>query len=652
MFTLSNTTESFKDLILRNSTDTTFISLDLFDTLLLRDVLSPSHVFLIVEKLSGIKGFAKARQQAELLAAKNLGYTFEDIYRHVQSALSLSDSEIARLKQLEIDVERRVIRVNTKLVDLIGEILKEFNGKLILLSDMYLSSKVLKSFLPKNIRWLQNAKIYVSCEHEGSKYSGDLYKKVATAEKVDYKDWVHIGDNKVADINVAKRLGIQTLYIPNPRADFYNKVFEKRHISYLTSLIFGFSINKLVLEESDYWNKVATLVMFPVHFALGWWIVTKINREQPDAVFFLSRDGYIPYHLVENLLTVKRKLKKVPHLEYLYVSRKYLELFYWALVDNKQEFERAYHEKPVLWDDINNQKQTFESSDDAYRFFKGQIPLYKEYLFNRFKDKKQAFLFDVGWRGTPVKLLFQILKEVGIDTSGYKALFLGLLSSAHSSVLKVAQTFSPPNKRLGFHALMNPLMIEFLFSAPHGKFMGFNEDKKPIFQRVPRKHQKIQQILSQKVFSLSDEFYRRYGDLLDSFVPTEILEYLFYWLENPDYEDLYHFSNHTQDIEFLGFHHLVPTVSKEEFKRLSPKKLEELSKNAGWKKTLFIRNTTKEEFYHLINTKKLTLGAKRLEVFDLWLIKRYLMMVPKALRILVTDPLRIFRAFWWRYIKR
>ena len=82
------------------------ISFDIFDTLLKRDVMSPSDVFKIVEidfdkKFNKKSDFAKKRQEAEELARKNSKYdeiSFDEVY----DFLTFSKDEKRLLKQLEL----------------------------------------------------------------------------------------------------------------------------------------------------------------------------------------------------------------------------------------------------------------------------------------------------------------------------------------------------------------------------------------------------------------------------------------------------------------------------------------------------------------------------------------------------------------------
>lgn len=88
------------------------ISFDIFDTLLKRNVPNNSEIFNIIEKKSGVFGFAKKRIEAAHRAenkAINGEATYEEIYAQIDD---ISDKQRNELKQLELDVEKRYLQTN------------------------------------------------------------------------------------------------------------------------------------------------------------------------------------------------------------------------------------------------------------------------------------------------------------------------------------------------------------------------------------------------------------------------------------------------------------------------------------------------------------------------------------------------------------
>ena len=62
-------------------------------------------------------------------------------------------------------------------------------------------------------------KVYVSCEYEKSKATGELYEVVKKDLNIDDKAinnrWIHVGDNEKSDVRMARRAGLAVHHYPN-----------------------------------------------------------------------------------------------------------------------------------------------------------------------------------------------------------------------------------------------------------------------------------------------------------------------------------------------------------------------------------------------------------------------------------------------------
>ena len=88
------------------------ISFDIFDTLLLRPYVKPTDLFLHLEKLEELKGFAQARIEAERKARKTHSHlediTIDEIYNEITDKYKY-------LKQKEMDLEMQVLQPNPEM---------------------------------------------------------------------------------------------------------------------------------------------------------------------------------------------------------------------------------------------------------------------------------------------------------------------------------------------------------------------------------------------------------------------------------------------------------------------------------------------------------------------------------------------------------
>ena len=261
------------------------ISLDIFDTSIFRKVYNPSDLF----KLVGGDKFYTDRINAQKRAT--IKYKNPTIYQIYEF---LPDYDM----QKEIDFEIKYCFANQKILDLYNN----SNDEFIFISDMYLTSDILKNMLEKC--GYKNPKIFVSCEYN-SKKSDKLFKIVEN--KLKRKIDKHYGDNYKVDIIGAKNNNIEGIYMPKLQdaklhtPDISNSILKR--------LLASYEFNGANATERTAYLLTVILTM------LTKWVIT--NRKEGSKIFFLSRDMYIPYIIARDYLKQK-------DVYYLHVSRKSL----------------------------------------------------------------------------------------------------------------------------------------------------------------------------------------------------------------------------------------------------------------------------------------------------------------------------------------
>jgi len=167
------------------------VSVDIFDTLLLRPYLSPRDLFLHIEIDQCLEGFAFARREAELSARKKnpdkQEICYDDIYNEIEARFSSA-------KKIELDWEFMVLQPNPEM-KILWDYALELNKKVIVISDMYHSYEDLSQLLIKN-KFHAFAHLYVSSRYGKTKKKGTLFEQVFHDLHVNPQEFVHIGDNK------------------------------------------------------------------------------------------------------------------------------------------------------------------------------------------------------------------------------------------------------------------------------------------------------------------------------------------------------------------------------------------------------------------------------------------------------------------------
>ena len=197
-------------------------SFDIFDTCLTRLVARPADVFWVLgENVLAHLGNSKPtpdeltdfrlermRAEREARAQKSNGEVLlADIYAEFDW-LEQRGLDRERGMQAEIETEHDLIRPIAAARERIRRA-RESGARIVFISDMYLPSMVIGSWLVESGMAAPEDPVYVSGEMGVSKKSGDLFRRVAEKEGLDFRRWRHLGDHPVSDLAAPRKLGIQ-----------------------------------------------------------------------------------------------------------------------------------------------------------------------------------------------------------------------------------------------------------------------------------------------------------------------------------------------------------------------------------------------------------------------------------------------------------
>lgn len=179
-----------------------YVSFDIFDTLLKRDVPKPIDVFSIVGENHNIKRFKDIRLNAEKKArqiSNNNEITLKDIY----ATISITNADSLLYDEIASEIE--ITCPNLEIMPIYKYCLD--NKKVILISDMYLPRNVIEILLNKNgIIGYQT--LFISNEINKTKADGSLFDYVRKELGIDSTQIMHIGNSFKADyINAKKKDG-------------------------------------------------------------------------------------------------------------------------------------------------------------------------------------------------------------------------------------------------------------------------------------------------------------------------------------------------------------------------------------------------------------------------------------------------------------
>ncbi|MGN8818079.1 hypothetical protein ACTNEN_07115 [Oribacterium sp. HCP28S3_H8] len=265
-----------------------YVSFDIFDTLVKRNVENPTDVFRLMERIVG-KGFADKRIRAEREARKGLvnsgrkEVTMEDIYSYFPA------SERKKLKDLELNTEFQLLIPNRPVIDVYNRCLKE--GKTVFItSDMYWPQETTERLLEK-IGVVSYKRLYLSSSRQAVKSDGSLFTLLVNTEHINSRELIHIGDSKAGDYAEPQKLGVKAIQIPR-----YTKNIKYRGDENYSSLRMNYLntfINNVVPCTNDPYYKFGFAQFGKVLWGYAHWIHDVAKEKGITKLFFLARDGYI-----------------------------------------------------------------------------------------------------------------------------------------------------------------------------------------------------------------------------------------------------------------------------------------------------------------------------------------------------------------------
>ncbi|HBH9243613.1 TPA: hypothetical protein KYC20_004872, partial [Escherichia coli] len=323
------------------------ISYDLFDTLVERDFVEPHELFNLIE--SRVRNelnnknfpFYYVRRQAEIdLRRETRGefeITLDEIYERFPRYFDLTLEQLEKIKNIEIDAEVELVHPKKEMV-------REFYfsqmicESVSIITDIYLSQNVIERILQK-VKISGYNKLLVSAETKTRKHNGTIYpeylKYIRDNFDINAGQALHVGDNKQADGDMAKKHGIKT-YVFQKAIDNYKKSLiadvlrsSINHPGISSSVINGlfankyhaghwFKINKESIFNADEYN-YGYMAIGPLVVGFTQWLYRRVNKLGIKKLYFLSRDGWIlkktfDYFYPESSSGIKT--------EYLYSSRR------------------------------------------------------------------------------------------------------------------------------------------------------------------------------------------------------------------------------------------------------------------------------------------------------------------------------------------
>lgn len=337
------------------------VSFDVFGTLITRSTYTPHGIFQLVEdqlKMSErgnsfpaflVNNFVRLRIDAEMDAKRidikrcSESITINEIYESFRRMTGVSKSVIQKISELEIETEIKNIRGLRQNIALLKKYIE--NGEnVILISDMYLPSVIMRRLLMEVDPELIKIPLFISCEMGKKKSTGDLYVYIKEKMNIPFEQWIHYGDNYHSDIKMAALWGIHAIQIlPDKRilekVDRFGKSFNinmQLFLGVLNNLCADNELNDIQFLGA-YWG--GGILYSYVAWVLQYSLIHHYKR-----LYFIARDGYILKKIADNIIEANQYDIQT---KYIYGSRKA-----WRDLDSdSQKMVKSYFQQEIDYSD-------------------------------------------------------------------------------------------------------------------------------------------------------------------------------------------------------------------------------------------------------------------------------------------------------------
>ena len=341
------------------------VSFDIFDTLLVRGVAEPAHVWHLMEEgararlaaapeAHPIASFADARVKAARRAfdaAKVAGrreIDLKELYNELRKMHRIDRDVVVGVRKLEVETEARVLSARRSMVEAY-RYARARGKRVVICSDMYLDRDSIEHLLrAKGFDGYE--RLYLSSAENALKKDGSLFDRMLADLGVEPRRILHIGDNGVSDLARAQEKGLKAIRIPRTYESFIAQPAnaelwgrDAKALDVPTSLYLGLVANKLFDGTGVKWQEGSLFNGKP--YNLGYyaggivmlqfakWVLEEALADGVKTLYFLARDGLLVKEAYDQ---IAQHFPGAPRSVYLLASRRALSTPALASVEDAQ----------------------------------------------------------------------------------------------------------------------------------------------------------------------------------------------------------------------------------------------------------------------------------------------------------------------------
>lgn len=522
------------------------VSFDVFDTLILRNLLDPGDVFYLTGMKLGISGFRGLRERAQREAVRRKRFrgqgeevSLQDIYEVIGEWQGV---DVQTGMEAEISVERAVCRDNPYWHEVFNGLLAA-GKQVVIVTDMYLPEKVIRELLAHCGYETDQVEVFVSCGESAAKRDGTLFALVKQRIGNDFRG-IHIGDNKASDVRAARQAGWHALY--------YQDVHSVgKYYRYFSKSIIAASVCGGILDAQLHNGKVEMTALEEFGFcyygplAVGYcgWLAELAADKGIDKFLFVSRDGYLLKEIWEKhfaavpgeyVITSRYALTQINVQEglELFIQQNIIPQAKKHALTMGQLLSRLQLEGMIPFLEAGGLEKDavlcrenlevflrflYQQKEEISRIYGDSILAAETYFEKKITDCNKVCVVDVGWLGTGCLGIHEFLKEhlkwqgevigaqTGVECGEQNIEFL-----ARNKIF--AYAFTPEQNREIYRSHgfdLNSVVDEIVFSAPEPSLRRYrlNREGEPDFELMQEPEG------NQRIVKEVQEGVRKYADL-------------------------------------------------------------------------------------------------------------------------------------------
>lgn len=509
-----------KDELRKLIDDHDVVSVDLFDTLVMRRTLFPADVYEIVDlrlrkKGIALEDFPKKRLEAEKELCKSTFPTLLEIYGYILRKYTVTGVEAEELARAEWETDCDLAVPRKEVCELLQTTYQQ--GKpLYIVSDTFYT-KVQLAELLAHCGFTEYTDILSSCEYQTGK-TQQLFGKLR--ERIPGKSCLHIGDSADADIESAERNGLTACRLYSGLELFeqvgylglwerINSLSGRIQAGMLAAKLFNSPFQFEEPERKlhvDAAYDVGYLFFGPVITGFVIWLRRQIRKQGLNNIWFGARDGYLikklyeqidsttnsVYFLTSRFAAIRAGIENEEDFRYLEELR-----FSGSLREQMQKrFGICVDENDECRDLLDYKKEIFQSASVNRKN-------YQTYMSTLRTEGGDIAFFDFVARGT-VQAYVQRLTDRHLRGFYFWQKDANYMKKMGLDV----QTFYAPEEDA---VEQSYLVLEPVLMSPQPSVAGFDETGAAVFTREERTEQELRCV--QNVQSGILDYFQAYRTL-------------------------------------------------------------------------------------------------------------------------------------------